>query len=54
MAFPGQKMLYKNKKEEREYTEQVFGSRAFQNMGERMNYSVSGFGTNACLFGIYT
>ena len=54
MAFPGQKTLYKNMKEEREYTEHMFGSRAFQDMGGRMNYSVSGFRTNAYLFGIYT
>lgn len=34
--------------------EQVFRSRTFQDMGERMNYSIYDFGINEYLFEIYT
>lgn len=54
MAFSGLKTLYKDLNEKKEYTEQVFRSRIFQDMGERMNYSISDFGTNEYLFGIHT
>ena len=52
MAFSGLKTLYKDLNEKKEYTEQVFRRRTFQDMGERMNYSISDFGTNEYLFGI--
>ena len=54
MAFSGLKTLYKDLNEKKEYTEQVFRSRIFQDMGERMNYSISDFGTNEYLSGIHT
>lgn len=53
-AFSGLKTLYKDLNKKKEYTEQVFRSRIFQDMGERMNYSISDFGTNEYLFGIHT
>ena len=54
MVYSGLKTLYKDLNEKKEYTEQVFRSRTFQDMGERMNYSISDFGTNEYLFGIHT
>lgn len=54
MAFSGLQTLYKDLNEKKEYTEQVFRSRTFQDMGERMNYSIRDFGINEYLFEIYT
>lgn len=54
MAFSGLQTFYKDLNEKKEYTEQVFRSRTFQDMGERMNYSIRDFGINEYLFEIYT